>query len=227
MTDQTEPTDSDLSSLEREIEAAIALPAYEDPLEDLYTEARLAAGIRTPRPKRVADPGDRRSLDAAAKKMRDLYNLPENWERTRGIALIDKSTKTLLGNFSEYVHRTLPATRKLLREHLPVAIDATEECEGYLGEKLSARLRGESWESERHVEAHLLLDELMVEAPSVRVHLFLRLGAIVRAELEVDTQFASVSGQTLLQLPAGTNIYEACGVDSKAALHRAVAGKPA
>lgn len=203
-----EPTPSELDDL-----------AFTDPLEDLFTEALLARKIRV---KRSNDPADKHALDAAAKKMRELYTLPENWERTRGVALIDKPTQTLIGNFSEYKHKSVPNTRKLLREHNPIAINATEEVEGYLGAAFEQKLHGNGWEQEHLAVCHVLLDELMVEAPKVELNIKTRLGALVRAELVQATQFASVSGQTILLLPAGTNILEAASVDTKAAMRRAV-----
>ena len=195
-------------------------PSHSDPLEDLYTEALLNRKIRAPK---QADPSIKQSLDAAAKKMKDLYNLPENWERRRGLALLDKETHTLIGNFSEYVHKVFPSTRKLIREHLPISIDGTEMVEGYLGARLEQRIRGNTWEAEHQVTCNVLLDEFMVEAPAVRLLVKTRLGAIVRADLISDTQFASSSGNTLLMLPTETNIWEACGVDTKSQIRKEMA----
>ena len=218
---QLEPTPSELDDLAAEAEEASRTPApsFTDPLEDLFTEALLARKIRV---KRTIDPADKHALDAAAKKMRELYTLPENWERTRGIALIDKATQTLVGNFSEYKHKTIEKTRKLLREHTPIAIDATEYVEGYLGAAFEQKVRGNGWEQEHLAVCHVMLDELMVEAPKVELNIKTRLGALVRAELLQDTQFASMSGQTILSLPAGTNILEAASIDTTAAMRRAV-----
>lgn len=205
-----------MPSIDEEIEGALGI---DDPLEALYTETLLQRKMRPPR--KVADPAVKNSLDAAAKKLRDLYLLPENWERKRGLCLIDKSSKTLIGNFSEYVHRTTTA-RKLIREHQPIHIDGSEEIDGYLGERFSWQ-RGESWDRECFITVPVLLDELMVEAPAVRLHVHLRLGAIKRAELCEATQFAAMNGETVIQFPAGTNIWEACGTDTKAAVRKEAA----
>lgn len=191
---------------------------FDDPLESLYTEAMLNSKLKV---RRETDPGVKNALDAAAKKMKELYTLPENWERTRGVALIDKETSTLIGNFSEYVHKTVPHTRKLCREHLPISIDAKEVVEGYLGERIE-RLRGNSWEAEHFLTCPILLDELMVEAPLVQLQIKTRLGAIIRADLAADTQFSAQNGQMVLQLSAGTNIWEACGADTKAVVRKGV-----
>lgn len=202
-------------------EAGLSRPvmAHENPLEDLLTDALLHR--KTPIRKKESDPSLRHALDAASKKMRDLYQLPENWERKRGIAIIDKSTGTLVGNFSEYIHRTVPNTRWLKREHQPIAIDGTEIHEGYLGKEMDFRVRGLSWEREISAELHILLDELMFEAPHVKVSIKTRLGVVTRLDLVEQTQLASPSGNLLI-LPKDTNIWEACGVDTKAAVRRQV-----
>ncbi len=184
-------------------------------LDDLYNEAMLAKSMKNAKQARIADPSLKNSLDALAKKMRELYTLPENWERTRGVALIDKATQTLVGNFSEYLHKTVPHTRKLLREHTPISIDAVEMTEGYLGEQMEFRLRGNNWEIEHQVVADVLLDELGVGCPHVKMTAYTKLGATVRVCLQEQVQFASVNGAMLLMLPAGTNIWEAMGTDSK------------
>lgn len=192
-----------------------------DPLEDLYTDAMLH---KKQKPARSEDAGMRNALDAAAKRMKELYTLPENWERRRGLALIDKSSQTLIGNFSEYVHRTIHGCRRLVREHQPIPIDGTEVMEGYLGEELERRIRGQSWEAVHACTADLWMDELMVGAPGVELNVKTRLGAIVRVELVYATQFASPNGGQLLIIPAGTNVQEQLSTDSKSAVRKAVAG---
>lgn len=192
------------------------------PLEDLFNEAVLASAARNKKQPRQADPSLRQSLDAAAKKMRELYTLPENWERKRGVALIDDESSVLVGNFSEYHHRSIPNTKKWLREHLPIAIDATERVRGYLGARVEERLGGKiSWTENHLVVVDVMLSEFMVECPQVRLSVYTRLGVIVRADLEVETQFASVSGETLLLLPAGTDILDALGTDSRSGVRKA------
>lgn len=195
-----------------------------DSLDDLFLEAQLAQAAKNPKQRRVAEPSLRQSLDAATKKMKDLYALPENWEAARGIALIDKDTQTLIGNFREYVHKEVKRTRKLVREHTPISIDATEVVNGYLGADVEWRIKDQSWERELEVQCDVWLDELMLGCPAVELIVKIRLGALVRVEVKHDTQFASVSGATLLQLPAGTNIMEQMSIDSKTHLRRQVNG---
>lgn len=200
------------------------LPPEQDEvsLEDLFQDAVLKQAQRNPKRPKLTDPSIRNALDAAAKKMQELYTLPENWERTRGIALIEKSSQTLIGNFSEYTHKSVPKTRKLLREHTPISIDATEVVEGYLGEAMNMRLHGASWSEQHLATADLWLDQLMVGAPGVDVNICLHLGAIVRVELVADTQLSSVSGATILRLAAGTDLAWQLSTDTKAALSKAV-----
>ncbi len=193
-------------------------------LDDLFLDAQLAEAARNPRRSRVADPAVKNALDAATKKMKELYSLPENWEPRRGIALIDKGTQTLVGNFREYVHKHNPKTRKLVREHTPIHIDCTEVVEGYMGEQFESKYRGISWEREVEVTEDLWFDELMLGAPKVQLLVKLRLGAVLRVEVKADTQFANAAGSTLLQLPAGTNVLEQLSTDSKTHIRRQVSG---
>lgn len=189
-------------------------------LEDLFNDAMLAQAARNPKRAKVADPGLRHALDAAAKKMRELYTLPENWTRTRGVALIDRASQILVGNFSEYTHNTVPGTRKLIREHLPISIDATEVCDGYLGEQMSMRLHGRSWTEHHLLSVDVWLDGLMVGAPGVKLSVCTRLGVIVEVHLEEDVQMASANGGSILRLPAGTDIFYHLSTDTKTAVRK-------
>lgn len=204
------------------------VPEAELSLDDLFEDAQVAQAstqlAKNPKHRRAADPSVREALDAAAKKMRELYTLPDNWERTRGIALIDKGTQTLVGNFSEYTHKSLRNTRRLVREHTPISIDATELVEGYLGAEFQMRHSGISWEREVEVQIDIWMDELMLGAPKVELIVKLHLGALLRCELKHNSQFASVNGAQILQLPAGTNILEQLSTDSKTHLRRQVSG---
>lgn len=193
---------------------------YDDPLEDLFTDALLNRKQRISR--KDPDPAFKAGLDNAARRLKEMYTKPENWTRTRGVALIDRDSQTLIGNFSEYVHNHFPSTRKLIREHLPIAIDAREECTGYLGERMEAAIRGRSWEVEHLITAHVRLDELGLECPNVSLKVQMRLGAPVAARLADETQFAAPSGEVLLTLPAGTDILFASSVDTKAGLRKAL-----
>lgn len=192
-------------------------------LEDLFQDAvsnQPARKLR--RAARSMDPGLREALDATAKKMRELYTNPNNWKAGRGLVLIDKETQTVLGNYRELLHTTVPGTRKLLRMHEPITIDGQEVIEGWLGHEKERELRGVIWDREVQVICHVTLDEIQVEAPLVELRVLLQFNSIVRADLTRATQFASGSGNVLLQLPAGTNIWLAACTDTKAALRLGV-----
>lgn len=197
-------------------------PRQDDPLEDLFNDAMLAQAAKNVKRPRSSDPSMRNALDAATKRMRELYTLPENWEARRGIALIDKSSMTLIGNFREYVHRSLSGTRKLLREHAPIPIDATELCEGYIGIELEQRIRGRSWTEQHSVTLDIWFDEMMIGAPGVKLTVYLHLGVMQKVVLEADTQLASVAGATMMVLPIGTDILWHLSFDTKAAVRKAV-----
>lgn len=224
MTQNTSDTAPNADSLLEDLAGEATDEGDGSSLDDLYNDAMLHQAAKNPKSKRAADPSVRNALDATAKRMRELYTLPENWQRTRGVALIDKGTSTLVGNFSEYVHISLPGTRKLIREHTPISIEATEIVDGYLGEQLEQRIKGRSWSEKHALKADLWMDELMVGAPGVSVTVCKYLGSISRVDLEADTQFASASGNTQLMLPAGTDVYGCLSTDTRNWLRKQVSG---
>lgn len=233
--DLPEPQDDDLEVEEEENDSEIpdepltedSLPADvaagDSDLEDLFQDAQKHK-VEKPARRRLSarlDPSLRDALDSAARRMREQYTDPNNWKQGRGLVLIDKETQTVLGNFREFLH--VPTTaRKLVRAHEPIEINGQEEIEGWLGHDRAAELHGITWDREVETTAHVTLDEVQVDAPSVPLVICLQLNTIVRARLAKETQFASPSGNVLLKLPAGTDIWLACGVDTKAAVRKAV-----
>lgn len=192
-------------------------------LDDLFTDALVTQAMKNKKQPRASDPSLKNALDRETKKMREMYTKSENWQRVGGVAFIDKGTNTLVGNFSEYQHITFPHTKKWLREHTPISIDRTEVVEGYLGEQVMQRLHAhQSWTEERTGTAHMLFDEMQVEAPGIEFKALIRLGALQRVDLLQPTMFASVSGQTIIRLPEGTNVLEQLSTDSRAAVRKAV-----
>lgn len=207
-----EPSDEELDQLESELDAVASEPSWEDPLEALYTEVQMKSAHKK---KARRNPSVHASAEAANKRFKELYSNPENWTRKRGVALVDLESGTLIGNFSEYLHNTDPHSRKLLREHQPISVEATELINGYLGADVESRIRVTAWDHEHRLTISVQLDELMVEAPEVDLKVFTRFGGIVRAELVKETQFASASGNVLLRFVPATNIWEACSTDTK------------
>lgn len=205
----TEPSREDLSRIENQPDV--------DPLEDLFAEATAHRSTKLRKPK-----SPHRKPDDLDRVRKETYTNPDNWLRVRGVALIDRETQTLIGNFSEYRHKTVLYTRKWIREHSPIEIEGTEEVEGYLGERIEQRIRNVSWGKEHQVVVGVQLDELMVGAPDVSLLVKSQFGGILRADLIAPTQFASVSGNTIIHLPAGTNIWEACSTDTKISIKKEI-----
>jgi hypothetical protein len=202
--------------------AAPSVPSWEDPLEELFFEAQKST---KPRPGRRKPPNSSAQLAEALERQRRIYTNPENWIRTRGVALVDLETGTLLGNFSEYCHISdQPGSRcrKFIREHQPISVEGTELINGYLGASLEAKIRNVVWEKEHLVSVAVQLDELMVEAPAVELKIFTRFGGICRADLVRETQFACPSGNVILRFAAGTNVWEACSTDTKISIRKEV-----
>lgn len=137
---------------------------------------------------------------------------PAQWTRARGIALIHADSETLLGNFSEYIHRT--GARKLIREASPIAVSAVERVSGswWLGEHRIITPRAE-WHETRRIYVHLHLVELGLRSPAVEVLVALEYGGIARVELVEETKFAGED--SLVFLPAGTDILASCDLDTK------------
>jgi len=147
---------------------------------------------------------------------------PEQWTRTRGVALVHRESSTLLGNFSEYTHPS--GARRLIREDSLLSVSATEYVEGswWLGEGRVPEER-RPWHEQRPAILHLFLPELGVHAPACEVTAHLSYGAIARVELVLDTRFAQTTGrEQFLDLPAGTNILEVMSLDSKLALRKEI-----
>ena len=77
-------------------------------LDDLWREAKQV--IRATAAAKLKAKADAPPLDPRA-----IYTNPDNWERTRGIALIHADTETLLGSFDEWTHRKIVNCRRLVR----------------------------------------------------------------------------------------------------------------
>lgn len=172
---------------------------------------------------------ERRSIKPAEEidriEPRAIYLDPENWERTRGVALVHADTQTLLGNFSEYRHRSVVGARKLVRESAPISVSATESVSGSWW--LGADRRPEPaqvWHEARRAIVHLHLSELHVHAPACEVLAHLSYGGIARVELAADTQLAQEDGhgEQLLFLPKGSNVLEVMSRDCKITLRQEI-----
>jgi len=217
-----EPSDEELTALETEGFKPL-IDTFLDPLEDLFTEAQLAAANGR-REKKASDPAKRNHVSEASKSMHELFALSENWERTRGIALIHRETDTLLGNFSEYVHRSVKGARKLIREESPITVSASEYVEGswWLGPDVKPKAR-EEWRERRRVIIKVHLPSLGLFAPLVEVEAHIAFGGIHRVELVEPTQLADEQGKTLVTLPAGVDVLGELSFEAKVNLKRELA----
>lgn len=154
-------------------------------------------------------------LIEAEKASKQLYLNDIFWRRTRSLALIHEETQTCLGNFAEYVHTQIRDCRKLLREEAPISIEGVEYVSGSWWMASKHKLEpAKLWHERRQVTLALALPELGVKAPKVAVTAHLSNDAIARVELAEKTQFAN-ENETLIEFPAGTNIYELMDISAK------------
>ncbi len=216
----TEPSDEDLAALEKE--GFKPLLDLNDPLEDLFTEAQFAAA-NGKRAKKPLDPAKQNHLNVAAKSLHDLFANPENWTRTRGLALVHKESDTLLGNFSEYLHNTVKGARKLVREESPLSVSGTEYVEGswWLGRDRVVKPR-EEWREKRRAFVKVHLPSLGLFAPLVEIEAHIAFGGIHRVELVEETQFATEDGRALVTIPKGINVLEELSWDAKVSVKKEI-----
>ncbi len=194
-----------------------------DELEQLVNEAVAAAKLE--RKQKELRRLKHSAENPGAPDIKQLYQNPDNWERTRGIALIHADTQTLLGNYSEYVHRTVPNCRRLVREETPITVVASETVEGswWLDDTRRPEPQQE-WHVRRPAIVHLHFPLLAVHSPACEVIACLSYGGLTRVELVEDTQFAQEDGkkEQHLWLPKGTNVIGEMSLDCKIALRVAL-----
>jgi hypothetical protein len=186
-------------------------------LEELFAEA--GRELHKARRLKAADPAP--EAPAAA-----LFSNPANWTRKRGIALVHAETQTLLGNFTELVHRSVVGARRLVRESTPMLVEATEYVSGdwWLGTETPIPEAPKAWHERRSVISSLELSDLAVSSPIAELLVHLAFGGVERVELAADTLLAQSAGPLahLVMLPAGTNILPAMTQDCKVALRLAL-----
>lgn len=187
-------------------------------LDELFSEARAHVRVEAAAAKRKQE---RKAINPEKPKPQALYADPANWTRTRGVALVHRETKTLLGNFSEYVHVSVPDCRRLVREESPISVSAIEEVSGEWGWTVPVR------ESPPDVSLSVreILLSVCLTAPEVNAIAALRVhlqgAGILRVELAEDTHFGSLD--QFLLLPAETNILPVLAHHSKMNLREALA----
>lgn len=97
-------------------------------LDDLFREARAAAKVERTQAHLRAEAAKRRKQDPVEAPVEPLgiFADPDNWRQTRGVTLIHGPTQTLLGNFWELRHKTVPDARRLVRSEEPIPVTVLE-----------------------------------------------------------------------------------------------------
>ena len=181
-------------------------------LDDLFRTAkehlRAEAAAKVKAVKRTGEPKAR----TGAK----LYSDPDNWNRGHNIALLHRPTQTLLGVFSEWLHKTEPEVRKLVREESELPIHHVEEVEGEWGAATPKALDHAASEARFEIIETLIT----LTAPAVTayacLHITLQGAGILSVRLGTALSFGAAD--TLLQLPAGTDILSQMTHESKLSL---------
>lgn len=138
------------------------------------------------------------------------YNDPDNWIRTQGIALIHKESRTLLGNFGEFLHRTEEGCRKLVREDpLIMQVRAVEEVSGdwWLPEPMVPK--PEEPITQFKATIHIRLTGLQLHALACPIVVTLNdKGFMTHIRLALHTTFAQFDSRSpeLVFFPAGTEL---------------------
>ncbi len=173
-------------------------------LDALFREARTAlrgqkAEIIKRKEKAKQDPLD------APPDTAGIYRNPANWIKGQGIALIHRTTQTLLGNFTEYTHKTVKDARRLVREEHPAPVQAVE----YIDLDL-ATSNGQpptpkrAWQTILPLTCPLAILAWQAQAPEVSLLAHFGDGDLLWLELAEPTVFLTADG--LLRLPSGTNV---------------------
>lgn len=165
-------------------------------LDDLFRDAKAAyremAKAKAKQPLPVIDP-------------LEIWRNPANWTRMRGVALIHEETQTLLGNFTEYVHRTVKDARRLVRETPGLPPDSTEFVQGNWSSFLTTPTMPKQ---AQHVSYAATLDlelsSLGAKAPRIPILAYFDGERLARVELTERTIFAVQDH--FIYLPKGTNV---------------------
>ena len=184
---------------------------FPDPLEKLLQDALRQQG------KVKSNALSTKSVIPPA-SFQSTYAIPENWKRTRGIALLHqgKNGLTLLGNFSEYLHIRVKGPRKLLREEKPIPISGQEIVTGdwWLMEKLHRPPVSTSVRDEE-VTLDVILKELGVYSTAAKLIVRMLNNTFFRVELAEHTQFIDPANKTLIFFPPGLDILDGMSYSTK------------
>jgi len=184
-------------------------------LDELFRAARAAQ--KQERAKAHAEAEVRRKrkqdpIDAPVEPLGIFVN-PDNWIEGRGLALIHRETRLLLGNFRELRHKTVKDARRLVRSLTPIRVDAVEEVDFGLPAQTEAPPVSTRALVQRIYTGPVALEVPAVSAPSVALCVHYYDHATAKAVLEAPAAFSS--GDELIELPAGVDLLSAMTAESK------------
>ena len=191
-------------------------------LDDLFAVAkkqivadRLEEKAEAKKPKRIRTPDDLKPPSETSA----LFANPDHWEQQPlGVAIIHEESDTLLGSFVEYIHKTVPKCKKLVRSESSLTVGRTERVSGdWWIEKREEVEEDQPWHTKKMVVVDVLLASLQCHSPAVQLIVHLSYGAMCRAELLEDTTFGQLEGtpEQLLFLPKGTNLLPVLSREAK------------
>lgn len=199
---------------------SLVKPSYENPLEDLLTEALLSAV-----PKKTRNKDERiitaEELARAEKRMKARWADPANWTKQGFVALMHKETDTLLGNFEILTHNLTPGCRRLVRVEEPHSVSSYEYVSGdqWLPE-MHHEFKEAPENEQREIICNVHLKEMGVFAPKVLLLVNIEHGGIARVELLDTTEFFDKAKRNALQLPQGLCVLEGMSFDNKIELRK-------
>ncbi len=183
-------------------------------LDTLFSQA--ISQERAARARKAAKPPA--PVPATVKNLND----PEFWVHSRNVAVLHAETETLIGNFSEQLHTSLPGVKRLLRLDTPASISGTEYVSGnwWLEGTLITKRKSDFIPQNLVLDLHL--DTLGLVSAAARIVAYISPdGGISRVDLSAETQFTSEhDGAAFTFLPANTNILPVLSHPCKLALRK-------
>jgi len=189
-------------------------------LDDLFREARAAAKVERTQAHLRAEAAKRRKQDPVEAPVEPLgiFADPDNWRQTRGVTLIHGPTQTLLGNFWELRHKTVPDARRLVRSAEPIPVTVLETVDfGVV--QLDPMIPAHQALSHRvlTLDVQLATPAVAAERVLLRVEYYEQWTA--RVVLLESTTFAEAG--EILTLPAGVDILPGLTRECKRAVRMA------
>lgn len=187
-------------------------------LDDLFKAARAAQKQERAKAHAEAEAKRKRKMDPVDAPIEPLgiFVNPDNWVEGRGLALIHRETRLLLGNFRELRHKTVKDARRLVRSLTPIRVDAVEEVDFGLPAQSEMPPISNRALVQRIYTGPVALEVPAVSSPSVTLCVHYYDHATAKAVLESPASFSS--GDELIELPAGVDLLSAMTPLTKRAL---------